>query len=112
MSGAPVCGSCGARVFWVVKRDGGRMPLDPQATTAGNVWLDTSSDRAVVLNAAQRARAVEKGERLFMAHHATCPSRERHRVSRAQTVLDLGCEVWLGGAVRHGQRNRVGAPLR
>lgn len=89
MSGPPRCGSCRAFIRWVEKTDGGRIPLDFTTDEANaTIWLNPDG-RARFLSKDEIVRARAAGQRLYSLHHTTCPSVERHRVSRAQTSLDL-----------------------
>lgn len=77
------CRSCGQPMRWVTTAATGKaMPLDPEPDPAGNVVL--SSDllggaSAQVLGAGEAFGARERGETLYMAHHATCPQGDRWR---------------------------------
>lgn len=89
MSAGAKCRTCGAAIRWVVTTGGARMPLDPTAIRTGGVFI-MANGRARVLSEAERARAQLAGHATFVSHHATCPGAGRHRVSRAQTAMDVG----------------------
>lgn len=84
----PECRSCGRPIRWGDTVDGGRMPLDAAPTSLGNVFI-RDDGRLRTLNALEAERGRAAGAVLWMPHHATCPSRGRHGVSRAQEVLAL-----------------------
>lgn len=87
--GDQACGSCGRRVWWVVTDRGARMPLDPGAHPMGVVEPRfEGGNRARIHSKAEAQARRLTGAELYMPHHATCPSVERHRgVSRAQLGL-------------------------
>lgn len=68
--------NCGAEIRWIESRKGGKVPLDPEPNSAGNVVLETGDDgepRAVVLpNDAAKRYTGEK----WMPHWKTCPDRD------------------------------------
>lgn len=90
MPSRPECQSCGQPVRWGVTKDGARMPLDVAPAPLGSVWVHPDTGRLHVLSKERAERGRAAGALLFMPHHATCPSRGRHGVSRAQETLDLG----------------------
>lgn len=84
----PTCQSCGQEITWRITTDGRRIPLDPLAHPEGIVrMLDGGTCR--ILSKVNAAEARANGAQLWMPHHATCPTVERHRVPRAQMALDL-----------------------
>jgi len=99
----PTCASCGARIIWATSERGVPMPVNAQRRPDGNIVLSHhrvgAPPVAVVQTAGQleqlRAQAGRRGEplALFVSHHATCPSAGRHRVPRAQLILDAESHV-------------------
>lgn len=78
------CRSCGAPLKWTTSAARGKaMPLDPGPHPQGNVALELDllgGEAAHVLGAEAAAAARDRGEPLWMPHHATCPQAERwHR---------------------------------
>jgi hypothetical protein len=84
----PVCQSCGAAIIWRVTVDGRRIPLDREPAAAGVVRM-LSGAQCLILSKQNAALAQGGGERLWMPHHATCPTRARHQVPRSQLSLEL-----------------------
>lgn len=83
------CQSCGGPMRWGLTTRDQRMPLDPEPTREGNVWIRPDG-RLRVLSNTERQRALDAGQALYLPHHATCPSAARHRkVSREQMGMEL-----------------------
>lgn len=83
------CELCGQPMRWGVTTSGARMPLDPDPTPDGNVWI-RQDGRLRVLTADEIARAPETGVELYMPHHATCTNGRALAVNRQQLRLELG----------------------
>ena len=76
------CSSCGAPIIWAETITGRRMPLDEYPTKSGNIILGQRHEQAplaLVQTAQSLARLLEKGERLYTSHFATCPHAKKHR---------------------------------
>lgn len=77
------CRSCGDPLLWVTTAATGKaMPLNPEPDPAGNVVLADDllgGASAQVLGPGEAWGARERGEDLYMPHHATCPQGKRWR---------------------------------
>lgn len=83
---SPACQSCGAAVLWKVTTDGRRVPVDPSPAPLGVVRVTRGHAQFLSKDAAAAARA--EGEHLYLPHHSSCPSVERHRgIPRSQESL-------------------------
>jgi hypothetical protein len=90
------CRSCRVQVLWARSASTGKpMPLDAEGDEErGNVLVD-GQGRAHVFRNAQVAAAYQEEHpeadvatsSRYMAHHATCPNRERHRGNARQESL-------------------------
>lgn len=84
------CNRCGRQIAWVTTDRGNRMPIDPDPTPGGIVYVRMVNNRPV-------ATVVVKGDArppgvAFTAHFATCPAMSM------RTVVDTGRTV---GPARH-----------
>ena len=86
----PVCRTCRRPIVWATTARGGRMPVDPEPSPAGNVRLDRlmamRDPVAAVLHGDELEQARERGVVLHRAHFATCPDAETHRHRRAKAA--------------------------
>jgi hypothetical protein len=72
---ATVCKRCKQPILWALTANGRPMPLDAEPDPKGNVKLSEqrgTTPRAAVLGGTARDEAAERGEQLYMPHHATC----------------------------------------
>jgi hypothetical protein len=78
VTGGRPCKYCGAPLKWVETVDGGRMPLDPEPNSGGNVYM--LDGRARVLTTADKQEKLPPTR--WMPHHATCPNKPKPRRRR------------------------------
>lgn len=76
------CKSCGAPVLWAKHATTGTlMPLDPQPSPAGNIWLvgGKRSGTVPICRVASQPVPAPEGANLYTSHFATCPNAAQHR---------------------------------
>lgn len=77
-----ICKTCKAPIRWVkLSKTGKNIPLDPEPSPEGNVYISTSG-RALVLDKDLVKRAKAADEPLHTSHFATCPQADAHRKAR------------------------------
>lgn len=103
------CRSCGAVIRWGVTTQGGRMPLDAAPAPLGNVFV-LEDGRLRVLSNEEAERERSAGAVLYVSHHATCPSADRHRCLSGAGVAAVkcagpDCDITLSAvSIAHGAR--------
>ncbi|HKE66002.1 MAG TPA: hypothetical protein VKB59_15305 [Micromonosporaceae bacterium] len=77
------CRSCGKPVLWVETANGKRMPVDPEPSPRGNLWLSFDPDRAAfTAHTAARGNGDEPASvARYVAHFVTCPQADDWRRS-------------------------------
>jgi len=77
------CRSCGAAIFFASTESGKAIPMDPQPTAQGNMYVFDLEGDPVALSEQSgdvRVQAERKNHaRRYRSHFATCPRASEHR---------------------------------
>ena len=66
------CPHCQAQIAWVKTAKGTRIPVLPEPTLKGNIWLDSLA-HAVLIGGRRKERLKKGGELLYHTHwHGSC----------------------------------------
>lgn len=79
------CASCGAPIHWLRTEADRRMPVDAFPTNAGNVVIAGHGRAQVLTGLFLDAARSDDHERVYMPHHATCPTVQAHRQKGIRT---------------------------
>lgn len=81
MNASGKCRTCGAPVRWVhVDESKKRMPIDPDASPKGNVYVVRWDDRTPVVRVVSAENpAPPEAVLLYTSHFATCPNADDWR---------------------------------
>lgn len=92
MSG--LCRACKAEMVWALTVKGNRQPFDPEPTEEGTYLLEhkeqgkppVARHQDAAARETLRRQAAARGEplKLFVPHHATCPSRAQFRKGKSR----------------------------
>jgi len=73
------CRSCKALMFWVLTKNGKKMPIDAKPDPNGGLVVTLKADGELHAEAYMSSEPTHHGRNRYTSHFATCPNSSQHR---------------------------------